>query len=93
MWGRPIPWTTSKIWALETGGPDETGVLWCGTLPGGLFRSADGGTSWELMRTLWDSPGARSGWAAAPTFPASIPSASTRAMQSACRSACPAAAW
>ncbi len=55
-WGRPIPWTTAKIWALETGGRDETGVLWCGTLPGGLFRSADGGTSWEFMRTLWDSP-------------------------------------
>jgi photosystem II stability/assembly factor-like uncharacterized protein len=56
MWGRPIPWTTSKIWALETGGPDEKGVLWCGTLPGGLFRSPDGGASWAFMRTLWDSP-------------------------------------
>lgn len=56
MWGRPIPWSTSKIWALEPGGPDEKGVLWCGTLPGGLFRSTDGGASWEFMRNLWDSP-------------------------------------
>lgn len=56
MWGRPIPWTTVRVWALETGGPGETGVLWCGTLPGGLFRSADGGASWEIARPLWDHP-------------------------------------
>lgn len=56
MWGKPVPWTTAKIWALETGGPDESGVLWCGTIPGGLFRSTDRGTSWELVRTLWDHP-------------------------------------
>lgn len=55
MWGRPIPWSTAKIWALETGGPEEKGVLWCGTLPGGLFRSTDHGLSWVMMRTLWDS--------------------------------------
>jgi hypothetical protein len=56
-WGKPIPWRTEKIWALEAGHVDEPGVLWCGTLPGGLFRSADGGGSWEMMRTLWDHPG------------------------------------
>jgi hypothetical protein len=55
-WGKPIPWTTVRIWALETGGPEEDGVLWCGTIPGGLFRSADSGTSWELVRPLWDHP-------------------------------------
>jgi len=54
MWGRPIPWSTSKIWALETGGPDEDGLIWCGTLPGGLFRSTDNGASWEIVRSLWD---------------------------------------
>lgn len=54
MWGRPIPWSTSKIWALETGGPEEDGLIWCGTLPGGLFRSTDNGASWELVRSLWD---------------------------------------
>lgn len=57
MWGRPLPWSTVRIWALETGGDDRPGVLWCGTLPGGLFRSADHGASWELMRGLWDHPG------------------------------------
>lgn len=56
MWGRPIPWSTVRIWALEPGGPDEPGVLWCGTLPGGLFRSRDHGQSWEMIRALWDHP-------------------------------------
>ena len=55
-WGKPIPWTTLKIWSLETGGANEPGVLWCGTIPGGLFRSRDNGTSWQLIRTLWDNP-------------------------------------
>jgi len=34
----------------------EPGVLWCGTMPGGLFRSADHGDSWEMIRSLWDHP-------------------------------------
>ncbi|HYM99313.1 MAG TPA: hypothetical protein VET25_06190, partial [Aestuariivirgaceae bacterium] len=55
-WGKPIPWTTVRIWALETGGPKDAGLLWCGTIPGGLFRSTDSGTSWELVRPLWDHP-------------------------------------
>ena len=56
MWGRPIPWSTQRIWALAAGGPDEPGVLWCGTLPGGLFRSTDHGDSWTMVRSLWDHP-------------------------------------
>lgn len=52
--GKEIPWRVEKIWALETGAhPDQ---LWCGTLPGGLFRSDDGGASWQLNRPLWDRP-------------------------------------
>lgn len=45
-----------QIWSLETGGDDEPGALWAGTIPGGLFRSDDGGDSWTLMRALWDRP-------------------------------------
>ena len=56
MWGRPIPWSTTRIWALQAGGKDEPGVIWCGTLPGGLFRSTDAGDSWEMVRSLWDHP-------------------------------------
>ena len=61
MWGRPLPWSTVRIWALVPGGADEPGVLWCGTLPGGLFRSTDDGQSWQLVRSLWDHP-SRSKW-------------------------------
>ncbi len=50
------PWTLQQIWSLETGGRDEPGVLWAGTIPGGLFRSDDGGGTWALNRTLWDRP-------------------------------------
>lgn len=56
MWGRPLPWSTVRVWSLVAGGMDEPGVIWCGTIPGGLFRSRDHGTSWEMMRSLWDHP-------------------------------------
>lgn len=44
------------VWCLETGGADEPGVLWAGTIPGGLFRSEDKGGSWTINRPLWDDP-------------------------------------
>lgn len=48
------PWSVQLIWSLEAGGRDQPGRLWAGTIPGGLFRSDDGGDSWELVRSLWD---------------------------------------
>ena len=54
----PRPAALSLIWALEAGRP---GRLWAGTAPGGLFRSDDGGKSWELVRGLWDRP-ERANW-------------------------------
>jgi hypothetical protein len=51
-----VNWTTQLIWALEAGGRDEPGVIWCGTMPGGLFRSRDRGTTWEMIDTLWHMP-------------------------------------
>jgi len=51
-----IPWSLEKIWSLETGGDAYPDRLWCGTIPGGLFRSEDRGGSWELVRSLWDRP-------------------------------------
>jgi ligand-binding sensor domain-containing protein len=56
MWGRPLPWNTVRIWAFAPGGKDEPGTIWCGTIPGGLFRSRDHGQSWEMLRSLWDHP-------------------------------------
>lgn len=49
-------WSLQQIWALEAGGPDEPGVLWAGTIPGGLFRSDDKGESWMLNAALWTRP-------------------------------------
>jgi len=54
--GIPIPWNLELIWSLETGGPGEAGVLWCGTVPGGLFRSDDRGDSWRMIDSLWSRP-------------------------------------
>ncbi|HUC67727.1 MAG TPA: hypothetical protein VMA53_20080 [Stellaceae bacterium] len=50
----PHPWSLGKIWALELGG--VPGRLWAGTMPGGLFCSDDGGTSWSLSEALWRHP-------------------------------------
>jgi hypothetical protein len=48
--------TVHQVWSLEAGGADDPGVLWAGTIPGGLFHSADRGSSWELVNSLWDDP-------------------------------------
>jgi photosystem II stability/assembly factor-like uncharacterized protein len=53
---RPWEWSLKLIWSLVPGGNDEPGVVWCGTMPGGLFRSEDNGNTWELNRPLWDHP-------------------------------------
>lgn len=49
------------VWTLVPGGADEPEVLRAGTTPGGLFRSADGGKSWQLIESLWNDP-ARAKW-------------------------------
>ncbi|MCB1484372.1 MAG: hypothetical protein KDJ17_05720 [Hyphomicrobiaceae bacterium] len=56
MWGNPLPWSTVRVWALETGAPSQDGVIWCGTIPGGLFRSEDHGESWSMIESLWRHP-------------------------------------
>jgi hypothetical protein len=50
----PHPWSLGRIWGLEPGG--VAGRLWAGTMPGGLFRSDDGGASWSLNEPLWRMP-------------------------------------
>ena len=48
--------SVSYLFCLETGGADQPGWLWCGTIPGGLFLSQDHGESWTLNQALWDLP-------------------------------------
>ena len=59
--GKEVPWNVELIWSLAAGGDDEPGALWCGTIPGGLFRSADRGETWHLVESLWRQP-ARKSW-------------------------------
>jgi len=47
------PWTLVQVWSLQRSGA----TLWAGTLPGGLFSSADQGASWRLVDALWQQPG------------------------------------
>jgi photosystem II stability/assembly factor-like uncharacterized protein len=54
--GKPADWALKLVWALAPGGANEPGVVWCGTLPGGLFKSDNRGESWTLNRPLWDDP-------------------------------------
>ncbi|MBK9384856.1 MAG: exo-alpha-sialidase [Planctomycetes bacterium] len=53
--GRPLPRKLRLIWSLEID-PRAENALWCGTIPGGLFHSADGGKSWQLVESLWNAP-------------------------------------
>jgi hypothetical protein len=45
-----------RVWQLQPGREDEPGVVWAGVAPAALFRSEDGGASFELVRGLWDHP-------------------------------------
>jgi photosystem II stability/assembly factor-like uncharacterized protein len=46
-----------NIWSLEPGGGKKD--LWCGVEPAALFRSPDGGDSWDMVRGISDHPHAR----------------------------------
>ena len=52
----PKPATLMQLWSFASGGANEPGRIWAGTIPGGLFRSDDRGEHWELQRGLWDLP-------------------------------------
>lgn len=51
-----VPATLKLMWTLEAAHPDQPGVIFCGTVPGGLFRSTDRGETWSLEHGLWDRP-------------------------------------
>lgn len=45
-----------RVWQLQPAGPDAPDVVYAGTEPGALFRSEDGGETFELARALWEHP-------------------------------------
>ncbi len=53
--GKEVPWATQLIWSMAPA-LDQAGALWCGTVPGGLFRSEDRGATWLLVESLWKNP-------------------------------------
>ena len=57
--GREIPWRLIRFWSLVPALGTQPGLLWAGTLPGGLFWSEDSGDSWHLVEALWQHPSRR----------------------------------
>jgi hypothetical protein len=45
-----------RVWQIAPAGPDQPDVVYAGTQPSALFRSTDGGRTYELVRSLWDHP-------------------------------------
>ncbi len=52
----PREWKTKELFVLQSGHVDQPGTIYCGTIPGGLFRSDDRGDSWQLVTSLWNHP-------------------------------------
>ncbi|KQT94003.1 glycosyl hydrolase [Marmoricola sp. Leaf446] len=46
--------SVERVWQLVPGSGD--GVVWAGTEPGAVWRSGDGGATFDLERGLWDHP-------------------------------------
>lgn len=65
----PMPWSLKLIWALAGGHLDAPETLWCGTIPGGLFRSDDNGESWAIVDSLWRHPSRRKWFGGGADYP------------------------
>jgi BNR/Asp-box repeat len=50
-----------QVWQLQPGPPSRPDEVWAGVEPSALFRSVDGGSTYSLVRSLWDHPH-RSDW-------------------------------
>ena len=46
----------ARVWQLRPDSADRPGVVWAGCEPHSLWRSEDGGCTFELVRGLWDHP-------------------------------------
>ncbi|WP_396157182.1 WD40/YVTN/BNR-like repeat-containing protein [Arthrobacter sp.] len=52
-----------RIWQLQPDSAERPGVVWAGCEPISVWKSTDGGSSFELNRGLWDHPH-RADWGA-----------------------------
>ncbi|MFV2088130.1 WD40/YVTN/BNR-like repeat-containing protein [Micromonospora sp. LOL_021] len=48
--------TLERVWQLTPASAAEPDVVYAGSQPSALFRSTDGGASFELVRPLWEHP-------------------------------------
>jgi hypothetical protein len=48
--------TIKQAWQIAPAGADQPDVMYVGVEPAALFRSSDGGQTFELVRGLWDHP-------------------------------------
>jgi photosystem II stability/assembly factor-like uncharacterized protein len=46
----------ARVWQLSPGPTEQPDVVYAGVEPSALFRSTDGGRTYELVRGLWDHP-------------------------------------
>jgi phage pi2 protein 07 len=46
----------ARVWQLAPGRAAEPGEIYAGTEPSALFRSSDGGRTFQMVRGLWDHP-------------------------------------
>jgi hypothetical protein len=53
--------TLEAVWHVAPGRPEEPETLYLGAAPGVLFRSGDGGETWEVNRALLEHP-TRDSW-------------------------------
>lgn len=54
--GVPGDKSLKQIWSIGFAGEDQPGVMWAGTVPGGLFKSEDNGETWALNLPLHNRP-------------------------------------
>jgi hypothetical protein len=48
--------TLERVWAIAPGPAEQPQRVYVGTQPSALFRSDDGGNTFDLVRPLWDHP-------------------------------------
>ncbi|TWD75379.1 hypothetical protein FB561_6817 [Kribbella amoyensis] len=48
--------SVERVWQIQPGPPDQPGVVYAGAQPSSLWKSTDGGVTFDLVRALWDHP-------------------------------------
>ncbi len=51
-----VPAKVQDIFCIQEGAKEEVGTVWIGTRPGALFKTEDGGKSFQLNEALWNLP-------------------------------------